>query len=258
MIKPGLDIYNPSDPKDRDRFEAEVLKDPKDFYIEYSRHSKTYIPNDLAAVIERINKRVQWADMENPAVMKIVRSLGYDGIESSENKTTNILVFDSNNISIIDNKYWKIIPADTSKEAYDFFYKVFGNDFDKKERNDTRTAKLYSGIPEYTKLSNTTKDRTFNIQVIHSLSDDKSYKYDKLSLDLLDYLNDEGHLDEDEMEATLDHHVSDKNFEGFKFHEKEYTKDELLKYLKSKYSPIRESYKTTCKSSIPLKRQISD
>jgi hypothetical protein len=61
--------------------------------------------------------------MENPAVVKVVSELGFDGLETTENEVVNVLVFDANKITIIDNGPWKQIGSSTIKKDFEKLFR---------------------------------------------------------------------------------------------------------------------------------------
>jgi hypothetical protein len=183
FLNKDLNIFNPSDPKDRKKFVDQVRLDPKSFYKNYIIKARNYIPTDLNDLFIQFFSKNDWTDGENPAISNIIHQLNFDGYEVTEHNTVNIFVFNSNYINIADNGPWKTIKA----ANYDTINKQFNklqDDIDNRINVDKiRTAPLedYSDFEKYT------KEEMFDVV---KMNGDTELEYNDLSI----YFNINGKL----------------------------------------------------------------
>jgi hypothetical protein len=125
FLNKELNIFNPSNHLDQKRFISAIKEDPKKFFNYFTLKSKVYVPDTLNKLLIRLFSQNKWRDAENPAVSSIIIGLGYDGYESTENNTTNILVFNSDNIIINGNGPFKEIDPNNQESFESFKNEVY-------------------------------------------------------------------------------------------------------------------------------------
>jgi hypothetical protein len=121
FLTDNLNIFNPSNNKDRAKLLAEIKKDPKGFYEQFAAGTTDFVQKDLGHVLTHFFTYNGWSDAENPAMSKLIKKLGFDGYESTENDVTNTLVFDANKVKIPDGGPYKTVPAENVQEIRKFF-----------------------------------------------------------------------------------------------------------------------------------------
>jgi hypothetical protein len=131
----NVDIFNPSVRPDRESFIDVVKSDPTDFIRRYASHSASWVQPNLKGILQHIFFGNNYENMENPAVVKVISALGFDGLEMTENNIVNMLVFDPSHVAIIDDNPWKQIGSSTIDRDFD---KLFGSQLDTEHHTRTK------------------------------------------------------------------------------------------------------------------------
>lgn len=148
ILNRPLNIFNPSSQKDRMAFSKEVAKNPKEFFTKYGSKQFKSLHNNLSKELTDVFTTHAWTSMENPAITKIVRQLGYDGYVSLEHNVGNLMLFNAKDIDIIrwDNKsktVWKTIDFSRTNNSQIFDDAKMNNiKVDKKNKPDWNKTEL--------------------------------------------------------------------------------------------------------------------
>jgi hypothetical protein len=176
-----LNIFNPSNMNDRKRFLEVVRRNPRRFYEVFTMKSFNFVYPSLDQVLNHLFEYNNWTDAENPAVSHVIKSLGYDGYESTENDVTNIFVYNANLIKIPEGGPFKVIPVTKSSDIRPFFQENFEEDMtNRADLARKRKSRTNTDKKDYAEFKDFQKEDIFAVSLMHNGSE---VVYNDLSVD---------------------------------------------------------------------------
>jgi hypothetical protein len=224
MVSNDLNIFNPSVRQDREAFIEHVKLNSKQFIRQYVSHTFAFYGHTLKDILDDLFTRNAWQNMENPAVARVVKELGFDGLESTEEHVVNILVFNPTKIRIVDGAPWKQIRAQQYRFIMEDFAKIFGKDALETKHRERSDISVASDLESYTIPS------VFKIETFHKDGEPSE------QLDFSEVFTKRGEVDESELRQLLNDALIGQGGIWAKYEGNDYkTVDKLVNQLGKEY-----------------------